>query len=136
MASAVTFFAPNFVFFAPKTLALRGPDPAAAPLRNAAEDVVLLAAGGLESELARGEALLEIPLPAPLPLDPAFRNGDGVRPTTGGVAVREIGGVGRLIEGLSQEEKKSSSASPAGVELPSVGPLLITSVITTSPGYL
>jgi hypothetical protein len=65
---------------------------------------------------------------------PALRKGDGVRPTTGGVAVRETGGVGRLIDGLSQDEKKSSSGSPEGVEDPSVGPLLITSVITTSVG--
>jgi hypothetical protein len=54
----------------------------------------------------------------------------------GGVAVRETGGVGLLIEGLSHEEKKSSSGSPAGVEDPSVDTLLMTSVITTSLGYL
>ena len=73
-------------------------------MRNAAEDVVLLAAGGADSEVARGEADLAIPLPLPLPLaDPAFRKGDGVRPTTGGVAVREMGGVGILIEVLSQD---------------------------------
>jgi hypothetical protein len=65
-----------------------------------------------------------------------LRKGEGVRPTTGGVAVRETGGVGRLMDGLSHEEKKSSSGSPAGVDVPSVGPLLMTSVITTSSGYL
>lgn len=106
-----------------------------AVLRNAAEDVIRLAGVEEASALASGEAVLAIPLPLPFEV-PAFKNGEGVRPITGGVAVREIGGVGRLIEGLSQEEKKSSSGSPAGVEDPSVGPLLITSVITTSLGYL
>lgn len=55
-----------------------------------------------------------------------------MRPTTGGVPVREIGGVGRLMEGLSHEEKKSSSASPEGVAEPSTVP----SLMTTSLGYL
>lgn len=45
--------------------------------------------------------------------------------------------MGRLIDGLSQDEKKSSSsASPAAVELPSFGVATIASVITTSSGYL
>lgn len=45
-----------------------------------------------------------------------------------------MGGVGFLIAGLSQDEKKSSSAgSPAGVDVPSVAS---PSVITTSVGYL
>jgi hypothetical protein len=126
------------VFLAPKTFAFRGPAPAAVPLRNAADDVILLAAGAAAvapSTFTRGEDVRAIPLPLPFEL-PALRNGEGVRPTTGGVAVREIGGVGRLMDGLSHEEKKSSSGSPAGVEVPSVGPLLITSVITTSLGYL
>jgi hypothetical protein len=68
------------------------------------------------------------------PLLPAVRKGEGVRPTTGGVAVRDTGGVGLLIAGLSQEEKKSSSGSPAGVEVPL--PSAPASVITTSVGYL
>lgn len=67
------------------------------------------------------------------PFSPGLRKGDGVRPTTGGVAVREMGGVGFLIEGLSQEEKKSSSGSPAGVDVPSG---MSPSVMTTSVGYL
>jgi hypothetical protein len=62
-------------------------------------------------------------------------NGEGVRPTTGGVPVREIGGVGFLIEGLSHEEKKSSAGSPAGVAVTPVSSPA-TSVITTSLGYL
>lgn len=73
---------------------------------------------------------------APLPLAPAFRNGDAVRLTTGGVPVREGGLLGRLIEGLSHEEKKSSSASPAGVLDPSEAVPAGMSVTTTSSGYL
>ena len=117
-------------------MVFRGPAPVIAPLRSAADDVVRLAAGAVvPSELASGEAVLAMPLPLPFEL-PALRKGDGVRPTTGGVAVRETGGVGRLIDGLSHEEKKSSSGSPAGVDDPSVGVLLVPSVATTSLGYL
>lgn len=110
-------------------------------LRSAADEVVRLAAGAGEvgdaSTFTRGEEVRAMPLPLPLPFEfVALRKGDGVRPTTGGVAVREIGGVGRLIEGLSHDEKKSSSGSPRGVEDPSEETLLITSVITTSVGYL
>jgi hypothetical protein len=123
------------VFLVPRIFAFRGPAPVVAVFRNVADDVVRLAAGGAEpSVFDKGEAVLAIPLPAALA--PALRNGDGVRPTTGGVAVREIGGVGRLIDGLSQEEKKSSSGSPAGVELPSAASALAASVMTTSVGYL
>lgn len=81
----------------------------------------------VESDLARGDADRDVSFPLP-----AFRKGDGVRPTTGGVAVRERGGVGLLMAGLSHEEKKSSSGSPAGVEEPSSAP----SAIITSLGYL
>lgn len=70
------------------------------------------------------------------PFAPAFRNGDPVRLTTGGVPVRDGGLLGRLIDGLSHEEKKSSSGSPAGVLEPSDGVPTWTSVMTTSPGYL
>lgn len=101
---------------------------------SAAEVVMRLAAGaaGLlsPSVLASGEVERAISFP---PLAPAFRNGEGVRPTTGGVAVREIGGVGFLIAGLSQDEKKSSSGSPAGVLEPSPASAPST---TTSLGYL
>ena len=133
MTSPVTFFAPSFVFLAPKTFAFRGPAEVAELFRNAADEVVRLAAGGVEEPptFASGEGARAMPFPLELPA----RNGDGVLPAEG-VAVREIGGVGRLIAGLSQEEKKSSSGSPAGVEVPSVGPLLITSVMTTSLGCL
>ena len=66
----------------------------------------------------------------PLPLAPGLRKGD----PTFGVPVREGGFEGRLMVGLSHDEKKSSS-SPAGVLLPSL-PVSGTSVITTSLGYL
>jgi hypothetical protein len=103
---------------------------------RAAEEVVRVVVGaGAPSTLTRGDEVRAMPLPLPFEL-PALRKGEGVRPTTGGVAVRETGGVGRLIEGLSQEEKKSSSGSPEGVDDPSVETLLMTSVITTSFGYL
>ena len=134
MMSPVTFFVPSFdvVFFAPRMLVLRG--PVAVVFRRAA-DVVILPMPGLvsdvESDLVKGEADLEISLP----LAAEFMNGEGVRPTTGGVPVREIGGVGFLIEGLSHEEKKSSAGSLAGVAAPPV-PSPATSVITTSLGYL
>lgn len=105
------------------------------PLRNAADDVIRLAVGAAAepSVFPSGDVALAIPLPAALA--PALRKGEGVRPTTGGVAVRDTGGVGRLIDGLSQEEKKSSSGSPAGVEVPSAASLA-ASVMTTSFGYL
>lgn len=96
-------------------------------LRRAAEVVMRLA--GLVSPVAfreRGDEVRAISLPA------EFRKGEGVRPTTGGVAVRETGGVGFLMAGLSHEEKKSSSGSPAGVAEPSS----TASVMTTSSGYL
>ena len=135
MMSPVTFFAPSFVFLAPRTFAFRGPVLVVVAFLRAAEDVVRLAAGAALP--ASGEVDLAIPFPLPLPLALlAFKKGDAVRLTTGGVAVLEIGGVGRLIAGLSQEEKKSSSGSPTGVDDPSVGALLAASVMTTSSGYL
>jgi hypothetical protein len=67
----------------------------------------------------------------PLPFAPGFRKGDAMR----GVPAREGGFEGRLMAGLSQEEKKSSS-SPAGVLLPSLPGTSGASVITTSSGYL
>ena len=77
--------------------------------------------------LASGEAVRAMSFPFAL----LFRNGEPVRPTTGGVAVREMGGVGFLMAGLSQEEKKSSSGSPVGVLEPTS-----PSVMITSFGYL
>lgn len=68
-----------------------------------------------------------------MPVPFAGTKGEGVRPPmTGGVEVRDIGGVGFLMAGLSHEEKKSSSGSPAGVLDSAPTP----SLIMTSPGYL
>ena len=127
----MTFLAPNLEagFLAPRTFALRG--PVAVVFLRAAEWVNRLAAGlasaSVESVLDSGDVDLEISLPA-------FKKGELVRPTTGGVLVRETGGVGLLIEGLSQEEKKSSLESLAGVAEPSASAGM--SVMTTSSGYL
>ncbi len=133
ITSPVTFLAPSFVptFFAPRTFAFLGPEPRP-DFRRAAEVVTRLAGAATgfespESDLERGEAARAASLPLP-----ALRKGEGVRPTTGGVAVLEIGGVGRLMAGLSQEEKKSSWGSPAGVEAPSAS----ESTMTTSLGNL
>lgn len=132
MSAVVTFFAPSLepAFFAPRTLVFRAP---VVPFFSAAECVIRLAAGldSAESVRERGEAVRAISFPAPF--SPALRKGDGVRPMTDGVPVRETGGVGFLMDGLSQEEKKSSSGSPAGVEAPSPAS---PSVMTTSPGNL
>ncbi len=67
---------------------------------------------------------------------PAERKGEAVRETTGGVLLRDGGLLGLLIVGLSQEEKKSSAGSPAGVAAPSAGVGSDSSEITTSSGYL
>jgi hypothetical protein len=67
------------------------------------------------------------------PLAPAgVRNGDAVR--LEGVPVRDGGLLGLLIVGLSQEEKKSSAGSPAGVLL--LDDSSASSPIRTSLGYL
>lgn len=128
MTSLETFLAPSLVdaFFAPRTLAFLGPVPA--DLRSAAECVMRLAAGleSVDDCLERADEGREASLPLPLP-----ESGEAVRPMTGGVAVREAGGVGRLMAGLSHEEKKSSSSS-AAAGLPSS----VASVMTTSLGYL
>jgi hypothetical protein len=101
-------------------------------LRSAAEVVMRLAAGlassKADSDLTSGDEARAMSLP----FAPAVRKGEGVRPTTGGVAVRDTGGVGFLMAGLSQEEKKSSSGSPTGVDESATSP----SVRTTSLGYL
>lgn len=131
MRSVVTFFAPSLdpAFFAPRTFVFRAP---VVVFLSADECVIRLAAGleSVESVLERGEAVRAMSFP--LPFASPLTKGDELRPMTGGVEVREMGGVGFLMAGLSQEEKKSSSGSPAGVELPSASP----SAITTSFGYL
>ena len=124
-----TFLAPSLgVFLAPKTL----PFFAVAVdevFRTAVPDLIAVGAGEVLSlSLSdRGDFDRE-------PLVPAFRKGDPVRLTTGGVPVREGGLLGRLMDGLSQEEKKSSSVSAGVLELSGVP--AGTSVMTTSSGYL
>lgn len=51
----------------------------------------------------------DLDLAVAVPLETALRNGDAVRPTWEGVAVLDGGALGRLMAGLSHEEKKSSS---------------------------
>ena len=69
-----------------------------------------------------------------LPLVFVVKNGEAVRETTGGVPVLEGGLLGRLMAGLSQDEKKSSAGSPPGVEAPSEELITAASVMTTSSG--
>lgn len=110
----------------------------AGPFRMAEELVGRIAVGAgrlfSASSAASGEGDLDRLVVFPLVF--AARKGEAVRDTTGGVPVREGGLLGRLIVGLSHDEKKSSAGSPAGVELPSVELAGATSVITTSSGYL
>ena len=69
----------------------------------------------------------------PLPFVVGLRKGDAVRLITDGVWVLDGGLLGRLIAGLSHDEKKSSLGS-AGAEVPSVGVETAISVTTTSSG--
>lgn len=75
-------------------------------------------------------------MPLPLPLALAVRKGEAVRATLAGVPVREGGLLGLLIAGLSQDEKKSSPPSPAGVLVPVPSKSPSTSSSVTSLGYL
>lgn len=75
----------------------------------------------------------DLDLTAPLPFALGLRNGEAVRLMTGGVCIRGGGLLGRFIDGLSQDEKKSSPPSD-GVGVPSVDVATTTSVMTTSPG--
>lgn len=108
----------------------RAPDADAAPpvFVRRAEEVVVRETGGVEAGVEPPDASGDLDRAISSPLELATR-GEEVRPITGGVAVREGGGVGRLMEGLSQEEKKSSSASLGAVA--SSPPSTITSL-----GYL
>ena len=104
-------------------------------LRTAVADVVRKTAGGglaSDFEAARGDGDFGR---AAAPLALGARNGDAVRDTTGGVPALDGGLLGLLTVGLSQDEKKSSSGSPAGVEVPSAAGVA-KSVTTTSPGNL
>lgn len=118
---------------------MRFADAAAGPLRIAEADVDLIAVGAgrafSASSVAAASGEGDFGLAAPLAL-PADRNGEAVRETIGGVPVRDGGLLGLLMVGLSQEEKKSSAGSPAGVDVPSPGVGRTSSVMTTSSGYL
>ncbi|KAL3706826.1 hypothetical protein TMatcc_007839 [Talaromyces marneffei ATCC 18224] len=128
-----TFFAPSFwVFLELSILPFLAPAPVGPFLTTFP---VRTATGGGDdvssfSLAERGDLDL-----APFPLAPAFKNGEAVRLAFDGVPTRDGGLLGRLMAGLSQEEKKSSSGSPAGVAAPSLG-VPATSVTTTSPGNL
>lgn len=138
-----TFFAPKPFFFAPRIFAFGLLAPPAEPvLRIADDDIARLAgrAAGSEgvSAFTSGDfGRVAAPLPLPLPLPFALRKGEAVRFTPAGVPARDGGLLGRLRAGLSQEVKKSSSVSPAGVLVPV--PLLLASAMSstvTSSGYL
>jgi hypothetical protein len=110
-------------------------------LRMAEDEVVRMAVGAGRAfsvsltAPANGDGDLGRAAAEPLTL-PAERKGEAVRETTGGVLLRDGGLLGRLIVGLSQEEKKSSAGSPAGVAVPSAGVGSDSSEMTTSSGYL
>lgn len=142
MSSATIRFAPNLlVFFAPRIFFRAAPVPTAVPGLRAAVAVGLIAVGaGREFSAtsvaaARPKSPLNATAAAPFG-PPADRKGEAVREITEGVPTLEGGLLGLLIAGLSHEEKKSSSVSVAGVELPSPGVPAISSVMTTSSGYL
>ena len=126
----LTFLAPSLVvFLAPSIEVLRGPDGVLAVVDfRSADDVVVLDVGGgvLVSEFSPDDVAFAPSVPAGL------RNGLAVR--IAGVVLREGGFEGRLIVGLSHEEKKSSAGSPDGVELPSADVGDSKSVTMTSSG--
>ena len=104
-----------------------------AVFRIAEEEMVRVVGGvGEDSFSIRGD----FGLATPLPFVPGLRNGDAVRLITGGVWVLDGGLLGRLIAGLSQDEKKSSLGSFDGVPVPPVGEVTVISVMITSSGYL
>lgn len=127
-----TFLAPSFVFFAPRMFffaAIEAPGlrAAAGMARDAAAVVVSV-------EAARGDFVREMsPTLADVWL--ALRKGELVRMGLEGVPVRDGGLLGRLMAGLSHEEKKSSSPL-AGVFVPLLPVSSGASVICTSSGYL
>lgn len=127
-APASTFFAPSLVFFAPRMLffapvALAGFRAAAGMAREVVASAVA----------ARGEGERVVPFPFAF----AFKNGDAVLVgPAAGVPVRDGGLLGRLMDGLSHDEKKSSSSPAPGVFDPLSPPSLATSSTCTSPGNL
>jgi hypothetical protein len=110
---------------------------AVGPLRTAVDDVDRIAVGAGRAfsasvaALERGDG--DLGRAAPFAFG-ALRKGEAVLEPPSGVPVREGGLLGRLIVGLSQDEKKSSAGSPAGVDVPSAGVPSASSVMTTSSG--
>ena len=133
LSVGASFLAPSLVFFAPRMFVLRGAAPVVVFL-IADEDVVREAGGAAGVDSGPPESG-DLGRAMPLPFAGALRKGDAVREPLRGVPVREGGFEGRLMVGLSQEEKKSSSVSP-GVLVPSPESVSGMSVITTSSGYL
>ena len=103
-----------------------------AAFRIADEDVVRDAVGAEEEGSLSDTEVLSLPLPFALTL----RKGEAVLLTTGGVCVLDGGLLGLLIEGLSQDEKKSSPGSPDGVTDPSLNVGDRMSMTVTSSGNL
>jgi hypothetical protein len=101
--------------------------------RSVDDEIVREAAGGAGVVAAgtSGDFGLAVALPFAFA---AFKKGDAVRPMPG-VPVREGGLLGRLIDGLSQELKKSSSP-PAGVLEFVDSASSAASSITTLSGFL
>lgn len=110
-------------------LALRGAAPPVAVLRAAEAGIARAVAGA-----AAADSAVSGDFGRAAPLAGALRKGELVR-LMPGVPVRDGGLLGRLMVGLSQEEKKSSS-SPAGVLVPLAPASSARSVIITSSGYL
>jgi hypothetical protein len=135
ISSPVTFLAPSLVLRAPRMLARFGA-VVVGFLRMAVEEGARMGVGaGRASEVLATALRPEGDFDRVVPLGGlAVRKGEAVRETTSGVPVREGGLLGRLMVGLSQDEKKSSAGSPAGVDVPSVESAAASSVITTSSG--
>ena len=100
---------------------------------NTELDVVRLTGGAVGASEVSVFANGDFGRPGPLPL--AFRKGEAVR-LMPGVPDREGGFEGRLMDGLSHDEKKSSPGSPAGVFVPVPSLSSLASSITTDSGYL
>ena len=107
--------------------------------RTAEEEIAREVGGGVADEAS--SVLLSVVISGDLgreatPLFPfAFKKGEAVR-LMPGVAVLEGGLLGLLIAGLSQDEKKSSPGSLAGVLVPVLSLSSATSSTVTSSGYL
>lgn len=105
MSLGATFLAPSFgTFLAPSTLPFFAAPVVAVFRVEFARMAVGAGDAFFSSDAESGDFERD-----PFAFAPALRNGELVRLTTGGVPVREGGLLGRLIEGLSHDEKKSSS---------------------------